>query len=135
MGTYFLCSKRESSRPKTKTGVPIPICLDTHYAVFLALATQNEPQPGKYNDVSVVFLQGQFDLNELLVGEGAVLRRNTRLLSGASMDAYAMMLENTLVVSGDVLGAGTVWQVCFWLFTRATLERVMRYAPACYCLP
>lgn len=56
--------------------------------------------------------QGQFDLNELRVGEGAVLRRNTRLLSGASMDAYSMMLENTLVVSGDVLGAGTVWQVC-----------------------
>jgi hypothetical protein len=59
-----------------------------------------------------VVLQGQFDLNELRVGEGAVLRRSTRLLSGASMDSYAMMLENTLVVSGDVLGAGSVWQVC-----------------------
>lgn len=51
-----------------------------------------------------------FDLNELKVGKGAVIRRHARLLSGASMEPYSIMLENTLVVSGDVLDAGSVWQ-------------------------
>ena len=55
-------------------------------------------------------VQGVFDLNALHVGKGAVMRRHTRLLSGASMEPFSVMLENTLVISGDVLGAGTVWQ-------------------------
>lgn len=51
-----------------------------------------------------------FELRELRVGRGAVMRSHTRLLSGASMEPFSFMLENTLVVSGDVLTAGTVWQ-------------------------
>lgn len=49
-------------------------------------------------------------MNELKVGKGAVMRRQARLLSGASMEPFSVMLENTLVISGDVLGPGTVWQ-------------------------
>ena len=54
--------------------------------------------------------KGVFDLNTLTVGRGCVLRRNTRLLSGAAMEDFSTMLEHTIVVSGDVLGAGTTWQ-------------------------
>ncbi|GAX85098.1 hypothetical protein CEUSTIGMA_g12518.t1 [Chlamydomonas eustigma] len=60
--------------------------------------------------VSHINSRGIFQLNNLVVGEGAVMRSKTRLLSGASMGPYSTMLENTLVVSGDVLGPGTVWQ-------------------------
>lgn len=54
--------------------------------------------------------KGIFHLNRLTVGKGCVLRRNTRLLSGAAMEDFSTMLEHTLVVSGDSLGAGTTWQ-------------------------
>ena len=54
--------------------------------------------------------RGVFDLNSLSVGKGCVMRKNTRLLSGAAMQEFSIMLENTLVVTGDVLGAGTTWQ-------------------------
>ncbi len=44
--------------------------------------------------------RGVFQLNELVVGEGAVMRSKTRLLSGAAMGPFSTLLENTLVVSG-----------------------------------
>jgi hypothetical protein len=50
--------------------------------------------------VSHINSRGVFQLNCLVVGEGAVMRSKTRLLSGASMGPYSTMLENTLVVSG-----------------------------------
>ena len=35
----------------------------------------------------------------------------TRLLSGASMDDHSVMLEHTLVLAGEVVDSGMVWQV------------------------
>ncbi|KAF2148267.1 hypothetical protein K461DRAFT_233152 [Myriangium duriaei CBS 260.36] len=45
--------------------------------------------------------RGVFDLNELHVGEGSVLRSGSRLLSGAKMGKGAVLMEHTLVMAGD----------------------------------
>jgi hypothetical protein len=54
--------------------------------------------------------RGEFCLNRLHVGKGCVLRCNTRLLSGASMEDGSMLLEHTLIMSGDTTERNTVWQ-------------------------
>ena len=51
-----------------------------------------------------------FRLNPLVVGTGCVLKSNARLLSGASMDAHSIMLEHTLVMAGETVDIGSVWQ-------------------------
>ena len=43
-------------------------------------------------------VQGEFKLNKLFVGNGAVLCAHTRLLSGAAMSERSTLLEHTLVV-------------------------------------
>jgi hypothetical protein len=45
-----------------------------------------------------------------VIGPGCVLRSGTRLLSGASTDARSAMLEHTLVLAGECVDSGTVWQ-------------------------
>ncbi|KAJ1458219.1 hypothetical protein M885DRAFT_586307 [Pelagophyceae sp. CCMP2097] len=50
--------------------------------------------------------RGKFSLNPLVVGAGGTLRAHSRLLSGAAMEKNAMLLEHTLVLSGDVVQAG-----------------------------
>lgn len=54
--------------------------------------------------------RGKFDLNELHVGSGAVLRSGSRLLSGARMGANTVLLEHTLVMAGDVIEEGCTIQ-------------------------
>jgi hypothetical protein len=54
--------------------------------------------------------RGIFRLNPLTVGSGCVLKAGTRLLSGASMENHSMMLEHTLVMAGECVDEGTVWQ-------------------------
>ena len=49
-------------------------------------------------------------LNPIDVGNGCVLKANTRLLSGSGMESNSILLEHTLVISGDRVDAGTVWQ-------------------------
>ncbi len=39
-----------------------------------------------------------------------VLKNMCRLLSGATMDDYSIMLEHTLVLSGETVDTGSVWQ-------------------------
>ncbi|KAJ1551615.1 hypothetical protein HK096_006770 [Nowakowskiella sp. JEL0078] len=53
--------------------------------------------------------KGQFSLNPLVIREGASLRANSRLLSGAEMDEDAVLLEHTLILSGDIAAKGE-WQ-------------------------
>ncbi|KAI8799704.1 acetyl-CoA synthetase-like protein [Cladochytrium replicatum] len=53
--------------------------------------------------------KGQFSLNPLVLGAGSVLRANSRLLSGAETEEDAILLEHTLILSGDVAGTG-LWQ-------------------------
>ncbi|KAJ3030794.1 hypothetical protein HDV00_008707 [Rhizophlyctis rosea] len=53
--------------------------------------------------------QGQFALNPLSIGRRCVLRAESRLLSGAEMEEGSILLEKTLVVSGEVVGRGNVW--------------------------
>ena len=71
-----------------------------------------------------------YRLNPLLVGTGCVLKSNTRLLSGASMDAHSIMLEHTLVMAGEVVDCGSVWQG--WpSSSRTTLEKYRAQVRLC----
>ena len=54
--------------------------------------------------------RGVFSLNPLNVGMGSVLKSNSRLLSGASMDDHSILLEHTLILAGDCVDTQTVWQ-------------------------
>ncbi|GAW25977.1 putative peroxisomal-coenzyme a synthetase protein [Rosellinia necatrix] len=54
--------------------------------------------------------RGKFDLNNLYVGDRCVLRTNTRLLSGARMENDSCLLENTLIMGGDVVEEGATMQ-------------------------
>eukprot|EP01038_Epipyxis_sp_PR26KG_P009637 gene9637-12976_t len=60
--------------------------------------------------VAHINTRGNFKLNPLMVKAGAVLKAHTRLLSGAAMEAESMLLEHTLVMSGEVVDTGSVWQ-------------------------
>lgn len=44
------------------------------------------------------------------MGTGCVLKSQSRLLPGASLDAHSVLLEHTLVMAGEVVESGTVWQ-------------------------
>lgn len=46
--------------------------------------------------------RGQFSLNRLRIGDGCALRTGSRLLSGANMEPMSMLLEHTLVASGEI---------------------------------
>ncbi|KAI0976945.1 acetyl-CoA synthetase-like protein [Xylaria arbuscula] len=54
--------------------------------------------------------RGKFDLNRLYVGDRCVLRTNSRLLSGARMENDSCLLENTLVMGGDIVEQGETMQ-------------------------
>ncbi|CAF3236203.1 unnamed protein product [Rotaria sp. Silwood2] len=56
--------------------------------------------------------KGQFTLNSLVIGNRCVLRSQSRLMSGASMEDDSTLLEHTLVVSGERVDQGSVWQGC-----------------------
>jgi len=54
--------------------------------------------------------KGRFTLNPLVIGKRCVLRSQSRLLSGASMEDDSTLLEHTLIISGDTTDEGTIWQ-------------------------
>ncbi|KAI9283758.1 hypothetical protein BC943DRAFT_326990 [Umbelopsis sp. AD052] len=54
--------------------------------------------------------RGQFSINPLHIGAGSVLRTGSRLLSGASMKEDSVLLEHTLVASGQVAEKNSIWQ-------------------------
>eukprot|EP00658_Telonema_sp_P-2_P053110 TRINITY_DN4153_c0_g1_i12.p1 TRINITY_DN4153_c0_g1~~TRINITY_DN4153_c0_g1_i12.p1 ORF type:complete len:925 (+),score=220.80 TRINITY_DN4153_c0_g1_i12:187-2961(+) len=54
--------------------------------------------------------RGEFQLNQLLVGAGAVMRDRSRLLSGALMEDHATLLEHCLILGGDTVEEDTFWQ-------------------------
>lgn len=54
--------------------------------------------------------RGVFRLNPLFVGKGCVLKSMTRLLSGAAMEKHSILLEHTLVLAGENVDSGFVWQ-------------------------
>lgn len=54
--------------------------------------------------------RGIFRLNPLSVSHSSVLKSMTRLLSGATMESHSMMLEHTLVLAGESVDTGRVWQ-------------------------
>jgi hypothetical protein len=60
--------------------------------------------------VSIVSLSSFCSLNPLSIGDGAVFRSGTRLLSGSSAEKHSILLEHTLVMTGECVDAGTVWQ-------------------------
>ena len=57
-----------------------------------------------------MILYNIYRLNPLVVGEGCVCKSATRLLSGAAMENHSIMLEHTLVLAGDTVDCGQVWQ-------------------------
>jgi hypothetical protein len=44
------------------------------------------------------------------VGSGCVLKSMTRLLSGANMEPASILREHTLVMAGEIVDSGSVWQ-------------------------
>lgn len=54
--------------------------------------------------------RGVFRLNPLVVGNGCILKSMSRLLSGATMEPHSILLEHTLVLAGEQVEAGSVWQ-------------------------
>ena len=57
-----------------------------------------------------IFTTLQRRLNPLVVGKCSVLKSMTRLLSGASTEPFAILQEHTLVLAGEVVEMGSVWQ-------------------------
>ncbi|KAJ6617908.1 AMP-dependent synthetase and ligase [Mycena sp. CBHHK59/15] len=53
--------------------------------------------------------RGNFALNSLDIGNGCAMRSGSRLLSGASMEDNSMLVEHTLLTSGDVADSGAVY--------------------------
>ncbi|OJT04465.1 hypothetical protein TRAPUB_4735 [Trametes pubescens] len=53
--------------------------------------------------------RGQFSLNHLKIGSSSALRSGSRLLSGASMEDSSMLLEHTLLTSGEIAESGGVY--------------------------
>lgn len=82
--------------------------------------------------------RGIFRLNPLNVGTGCVLKPMSRLLSGASMESHSILLEHTLVLAGENVTAGSVWQgewpddcSCFFLlFVLSSFRQVGPLAPS-----
>ena len=54
--------------------------------------------------------RGIFRLNPLNVGKGCVLKSMCRLLSGASTESHSILKEHTLVLAGENVDSGQVWQ-------------------------
>jgi hypothetical protein len=54
--------------------------------------------------------RGIFRLNPLKIGTGCILKPMSRLLSGATMESHSILLEHTLVLAGEVVSVGSVWQ-------------------------
>ncbi len=48
-------------------------------------------------------------MNKLRIGDGCAMRTGSRLLSGAAMEPRSMLLEHTLVASGEIAEAGAVY--------------------------
>lgn len=66
--------------------------------------------------------RGNFSLNELKIGSRSVMRSGTRLLSGAQMGEDSCLLEQTLIMAGDVADDRTTYQG--WPADIYTKERV-----------
>ncbi|ORY48525.1 hypothetical protein BCR33DRAFT_847915 [Rhizoclosmatium globosum] len=60
--------------------------------------------------VAHVNSRGLFGLNLLKIGDGCVLRTDSRLLSGGEMENESKLLEHTLIVGGEVVHSGSVMQ-------------------------
>ncbi|KII85716.1 hypothetical protein PLICRDRAFT_116163 [Plicaturopsis crispa FD-325 SS-3] len=56
--------------------------------------------------VAHVNSRGKFALNHLNIGHGCAMRSGSRLLSGASMEDSSILLEHTLLPSGEIAEAG-----------------------------
>lgn len=53
--------------------------------------------------------RGKFALNRLNIGKGCAMRTGSRLLSGAQMEEYSMLMEHALLPSGDIAESGGVY--------------------------
>lgn len=53
--------------------------------------------------------RGRFSLNRLVIGDGCALRTGSRLLSGAAMERNSMLLEHTLIASGEIAEENSVY--------------------------
>ncbi|KAI0828951.1 acetyl-CoA synthetase-like protein [Trametes gibbosa] len=53
--------------------------------------------------------RGQFALNHLKIDSDSAMRSGSRLLSGAAMEGNSMLLEHTLLTSGEIAESGGVY--------------------------
>jgi hypothetical protein len=71
--------------------------------------------------ISHINTRGVFKLNRIFVGSYCVLKSNSRLLSGSGMEDNSILLEHTLVLSGEVVDRKEVRQG--WpIFTHISLQ-------------
>ena len=54
--------------------------------------------------------KGIFTLNRVRVGRGATIRSYARTMAGSEVQADARLLEHTLVLAGEVVEPGLIWQ-------------------------
>ncbi len=54
--------------------------------------------------------RGNFELRSVAIGPQATLLRSSRVLAGAAVQAGGVLLEHTLVMSGDAVDVGATWQ-------------------------
>ena len=53
--------------------------------------------------------RGRFSLNRLIIGDDCAMRTGSRLLSGAAMERNSMLLEHTLIASGEIAEENSVY--------------------------
>ncbi|KAI0334381.1 acetyl-CoA synthetase-like protein [Cubamyces sp. BRFM 1775] len=68
--------------------------------------------------------RGQFSLNRLKIGSLSAMRSGSRLLSGACMEDSSMLLEHTLLTSGEIAESGGVYSG--WPARRLDQETYLR---------
>lgn len=54
--------------------------------------------------------RGEFRMGDVVVGDGCVLKSNSRILAGAHLESNSILLEHTLVMPGDTVESGYVVQ-------------------------
>jgi acetyltransferase-like isoleucine patch superfamily enzyme len=71
--------------------------------------------------------RGNFELTPIILENDVTLRRMTKIQKGALLEFGAMVLEHSLVMTGETVEANSVWQgspaVCVWVNEESLLSR------------
>jgi non-ribosomal peptide synthetase-like protein len=65
---------------------------------------------GRASMIAHINSRGHFELNNVKIGRRCTLCDHTRAMSGSRIMDQSMLLEHTVAMPGEIVGAGTVWQ-------------------------